>query len=54
MCPQVVSAEPHGQRTFLRHRAARQHRLLRPVPGGPAGQAGQVRDEVIDTSMTPP
>lgn len=41
--PQVVSAEPHGKGALLQHRAARQHRLLQPVPGRPAEQTGQVR-----------
>lgn len=44
-CFQVVSAEPHGQRTFLQHRTAGQHRLLRPVSGHSAEQTGQVRPD---------
>lgn len=42
-CFQVVSAEPHGQRAFLQHRTAGQHRLLQRVPRHAAGQTGQVR-----------
>lgn len=38
----MVSAEPHGQRAFLQHRTAGQHRLLQRVPRHAAGQTGQV------------